>query len=123
MGPGAAGYYVEDEANPWRSYLRAIDALTGKRVWEKEEVGSNHYGSGVISTATGILFAPEFMGQVNVRNSKTGDLLWNFNAGDLITASPVAYAVDGRQFFAVAAGTNIFAFGLPDAAPVAGEAR
>jgi alcohol dehydrogenase (cytochrome c) len=123
MSPGASGFYVEDEHNPWRSYLRAIDATTGKRVWEQEEIGSFHYGSGVISTATGVLFAPEQFGQVDVRSSKTGESLWHFNTGDLITASPVAYAVGGQQFFAVAAGTNVFAFGLPDDASVPGARK
>jgi hypothetical protein len=33
----------------------------------------------------------------------------------LITASPITYAVDGKQYFAIASNSNIFAFGLPDA--------
>jgi alcohol dehydrogenase (cytochrome c) len=52
-------------------------------------------------------------------DAKNGKVLWHLNTGDLITASPLAYSVDGHQFFAVASGTNIFAFGLPDA-PSAG---
>ena len=40
--------------------------------------------------------------------------LWHFNTGDLITASPITYAVDGKQYLAIASGTNIFAFGLPE---------
>jgi alcohol dehydrogenase (cytochrome c) len=117
MGPTSSGGYVEEQSRPWRSLLRAIDATTGKRVWEQEEISSNHYGSGVVSTATGVLFAPEQFGQVSVRSAATGQSLWHFNTGSLITASPVAYAVDGQQYFAVAAGTSIFAFGLPDGAP------
>jgi hypothetical protein len=28
--------------------------------------------------------------------------------------------LDGKQYFAIASGTNIFTFGLPDTGPVAG---
>ena len=78
-------------------------------------VRSNHYGPGLLSTAGGIVFAPEQLGQVSVLDAKTGKSLWHFNTGDLITAAPVSYSVDGEQFFAIASGTNVFAFGLSDA--------
>jgi alcohol dehydrogenase (cytochrome c) len=52
---------------------------------------------------------------VSVLDAKTGKSLWHFNTGDLITAAPVTYSVDDEQFFAVASGSNVFAFGLFDA--------
>ena len=107
------GYY-ETPTAPWQLYVRAIDAFTGKRVWEYKEVRSNHYGPGLLSTAGGIVFAPEQFGQVTVLDAKTGQSLWHFNTGDLITASPITYSVDGQQYFAIASGTNIFAFGLAE---------
>jgi hypothetical protein len=30
-------------------------------------------------------------------NSRTDKVLWHFNTGDLITASPISYSVDGKQ--------------------------
>ena len=107
------GYYESPHA-PWQAYVRAIDALTGKRVWEYKAVRSNHYGPGLLSTAGGIVFAPEQLGQVSVLDAKTGQSLWHFNTGDVITAAPATYSVDGQQFFAIASGTNVFAFGLSD---------
>jgi len=72
------------------------------------------YGPGLLSTAGGIVFAPEQFGQVSVLDAKTGQSLWHFNTGDVITAAPATYSVDGQQFFAIASGTNVFAFGLSD---------
>jgi alcohol dehydrogenase (cytochrome c) len=89
--------------------------LTGKIIWDRLEVRSNHYGPGLLSTAGGILFAPELFGEVSVLDPKSGKSLWHLNVGDMITASPITYALDGQQYFAIAAGTNIVAFGLPDA--------
>jgi alcohol dehydrogenase (cytochrome c) len=113
--PDAGTGYYESPHAPWQAYVRAIDALTGKRMWEYRAVRSNHYGPGLLSTAGGIVFAPEQFGQVSVLDAKTGKSLWHFNTGDVITAAPVTYSVDGEQFFAIASGTNVFAFGLFEA--------
>ena len=45
--------------------------------------------------------------------ARTGRSLWHFNTGDLITSSPISYAIDGQQYIAISSGTNVFAFALP----------
>jgi hypothetical protein len=42
-------------------------------------------------------FSPEEFGQFTALNSRTDKVLWHFNTGDLITASPISYSVDGKQ--------------------------
>jgi alcohol dehydrogenase (cytochrome c) len=53
-------------------------------------------------------------GAFAVAGARTGKPLWHFHASQLWKASPMTYAVNGRQFVAVAAGGNILASGLPD---------
>lgn len=36
----------------------------------------------------------------------------DFNMGELSTASPITYEVDGKQYVALASATAVFAFGL-----------
>jgi alcohol dehydrogenase (cytochrome c) len=115
--PDAGTGYIETANAPWQAYVVALNAFTGKRAWEYKEVRSNHYGPGLLSTAGGIVFAPEQFGQVTVLDAKSGKPVWHFNTGDLITASPMTYSVDGQQFFAIASGTNVFAFGLQEVNP------
>jgi alcohol dehydrogenase (cytochrome c) len=121
--PGAGTSYIEspDEKTRWVSHIRAIDPLTGKRMLDIPEVGSNHYGPGMLSTASGLLFTPEQFGNVTMRDARSGKALWHLNTGDFITASPITYMQDGKQYFAIASGTNIFSFGLPDSAPAAAK--
>ena len=114
--PAAGTGYAENPNAPWQAYVIALDALTGKKIWSYQGVRSNHYGPGLVSSAGGIVFAPEQFGQVSLLDAKTGKPLWHFNTGDLITASPITYGVDGQQYFAIASNSNIFAFGLPDGA-------
>jgi hypothetical protein len=34
--------------------------------------------------------------------------------GAAITASAISYAIDGKQYVAIAAGSSLYAFGLPE---------
>jgi len=45
--------YLEspDEGKSWQLFTRALDAFTGKKVWDYEQVTSHHYGPGLMSTA------------------------------------------------------------------------
>ena len=43
--------------------------------------------------------------------------LWHFQTGANLAASPMSYAVDGRQFVAIAAGNVVCAFALPEPRP------
>jgi alcohol dehydrogenase (cytochrome c) len=43
-----------------------------------------------------------------------GRLLWSFQTNQFWKASPMTYVFDEIQYVAVAAGSDIIAFGLPD---------
>jgi outer membrane protein assembly factor BamB len=103
-----------DQEN-WQLYVKALD-LSGKTVWSYMQVDSNHYGPGLLSTAGGIIFAGEQQGQFTALDAKTGKVLWHFNTGGLITAGPMTYSVNGKQYVSIASYANVFAFALPDAA-------
>jgi alcohol dehydrogenase (cytochrome c) len=95
--------------------LRAIDPKTGKRAWEYPMTGFGRMWTGTVSTATGVLFSGDDDGQLVALDAKTGSHLWNFNMGELSTASPVIYEVNGKQHVAIASATAVFAFGLFEA--------
>jgi alcohol dehydrogenase (cytochrome c) len=95
-----------------RKVLRALDIETGAIVWEREQYGAANTWSGVLSTATGLVFFGDDNGDFAAVDARTGRLLWRFGANTVWRASPMAYAVGGEQFIAIAAGGSIFAFGL-----------
>ncbi len=93
-------------------FLRALDPKTGKRVWEYPMTGSGRMWTGVVSTAANVLFTGDDDGHLVVLDAKDGKHLWHFNMGEGLTASPITYEVDGKQYVAIASATAIFSFGL-----------
>lgn len=100
-------------AEPPKRYLRAIDIQTGKIAWEVEQrVPDPNYG-GVLSTAGGLVFYSESSGTFAAVDAASGKTLWHFQTGQPPKASPMTYAVNGRQYVAIASGPNVLAFALP----------
>src|SRR5579883_3351546 len=94
-------------------FLRAIDIQTGRIVWEDEQFGKGSSWGGVLATAGGVIFFCDDSGAFAAVDARTGAHLWHFSAGVNWHASPMTYAVNGKQYVAVAAGSNILAFSLP----------
>jgi alcohol dehydrogenase (cytochrome c) len=93
--------------------LRALDIRTGKAVWEFPQKGLGNSWGGVISTATGLVFFADDSGMFVAVDGATGKPLWEFQTSQLVKASPMAYQFDGKEYIAIAAGTNILSFALP----------
>ncbi len=94
-------------------FLRALDLQTGKTVWEVPQVGEGNSWGGVLATAGGLVFYGDDSGALAAVNARTGVPLWHFQTSESFRASPMTYAVDGKQYVAVAAGSNIVSFALP----------
>ena len=108
---GGATREAHDE--PGRKYLRAIEARTGKIVWQYQQTGPGNSWGGVLSTAGGIVFFGDDSGAIAAVEAKSGKLLEYFHTNEMWKASPMTYMASGKQYVAVAAGSNILAFGLP----------
>ena len=102
-----------DPSEPPQKFLRAIDIQTGKIAWEIPQIGGGSTWGGLISTAGGLVFYCDDSGAFAAIDSRTGKPLWNFHTNQSWHASPMTYTVDGKQYMAVAAGSNIIAFALP----------
>ena len=96
-----------------RKFLRAIDPQTGKIVWQYEQTGPGEAWGGLLATASGLVFFGDDDGSFGALDAKTGKPIWHFPLNARWHASPMTYAVDGRQFVAVAMNSSIVAFGLP----------
>ena len=93
--------------------LLALSLADGKAVWSYPQIGSGRSWGGTLTTAGGLLFFGDDSESLEAVDAGTGRALWHFNTGQTMHASPMTYAVDGVQYVAVAAGSDVFSFSLP----------
>jgi alcohol dehydrogenase (cytochrome c) len=96
---------------PGNGRIDAIDPKTGKLEWFFETVTSPT--GGMLATAGGLVFAGDAEGYLIALDGRTGKVLWRFQTGGTIIAPPISYALNGRQYIAVAAGQTMMTFSLP----------
>ncbi len=107
-GTGNEGIPTE----PGKFYLRALDAVSGDIKWEYPMPGPGVMWAGTVSTAGGVVFTGDDDGNLVAVDAKTGKDLWHFATGRSLFASPITYMVDGKQYVAIAAESDVFTFAL-----------
>jgi len=90
--------------------VRALDPKTGALKWEFPMPDVT--ASGILTTATDVLFTGGRQGFFHALDARTGKLLWKIAGGGDIAMGPMTYQVNGKQYVAFAAGSSLFAFAL-----------
>ncbi len=106
-----SAYFPNDDAAPFTGALRALDPNSGKIKWEWKHPSPTW--SGVLSTAGGLVFTGDAEGNFIALEAASGKALWHFQCGASVYSSPMSFAIDGKQYVAVAAGSALFTFALP----------
>jgi alcohol dehydrogenase (cytochrome c) len=92
--------------------LRALDPATGERKWEFRYPTPTM--AGVMSTASGLVFAGDNEGNFSAFDAVSGKPLWHYPTGSSIWgAAAMSYQLDGRQYVLIASGSTLVAFALP----------
>lgn len=99
-------------SEPVKSSIVAVNASTGNVQWRYEMVGSS--AAGMLSTAGGLVFTGDSDGDVFALDARTGKALWHYQAGGMVMVAPMTYSFEGKQYVAVAAGSDIVTFALPE---------
>jgi len=93
--------------------LIAFNLDTNSIAWKYPQVGAGRSSGGTMATAGGLVFFGDDAGSFEAADARTGKPLWHFNTGQDMSASPMSYAVAGKQYVAIAAGSDVFSFALP----------
>jgi alcohol dehydrogenase (cytochrome c) len=104
---------MHEAGNRGTGYVNAFNLNTLDFAWRNEQVGAFKGWGGVMSTITGVVVYGDDGENFVALDGRSGEVLWHFNVGQLVHASPMSYAIDAKQYIAVAAGNNVFAFALP----------
>jgi alcohol dehydrogenase (cytochrome c) len=85
--------------------LWAMDLKTGKILGKATFQPPTE--SGMLSTDGQVLFTGHMNGKFSAYDANTLQELWSFNTGTPITAPPMTYSVNGKQYIAVVAGGGV----------------
>ncbi|HET9362732.1 MAG TPA: PQQ-dependent dehydrogenase, methanol/ethanol family [Vicinamibacterales bacterium] len=91
--------------------VRAYDPNTLEPTWEYRMTDITW--GGVLATAGDLVFSGGREGYFFALDARTGALLWKASVGGQVNAGPMSYAVGGRQFVSIAAGSALFTYALP----------
>ena len=95
------GYRVIER---YESELIAIDPVTGE-LKKRARLRYPNY-SGALATGGGLVFIALMDGTIAAYDETTLEELWKFNVGSGFSAPPMTFAVNGRQYLAIAAGPS-----------------
>jgi len=97
----------------FQKILVAYDVARGAIVWKYRQTGPGHSSGGTMTTAGGVVFFGDDAQSFEAIDARDGKPLWHFNTSQDISASPMTYAVQSRQYVVIASGSDIFSFALP----------
>ena len=90
----------------------ALDPHTGETAWKFTMTDVTD--SGILTTASDLLFTGGREGNFQAIDARTGKLLWMSRLGGQIVSGPITYSVDGKQYVSTIAGLNLVTFALRD---------
>jgi outer membrane protein assembly factor BamB len=90
--------------------VQAFDPKTGERKWAFTMTDVTD--SGLLTTASDVLFSGGREGYFFALDARSGALLWKTSVGGQVSAGPMTYSVGGKQYVAIAAGNSLFAYAL-----------
>ena len=106
QGPGRGG-----AADDVFGSIIAMDPNTGDRKWTFKLAAPSPEG-GVLTTASNVLFAGGRDGQFVAVDARDGKLLWETNLGPSVSAGPMTYMVNGKQYVTIQCGSALYTFTL-----------
>jgi len=89
-------------AGPRTGWITAVDGTTGEVRWRYHSPDA--VVGAVTATAGNLVFGGELTGDFMAMDATNGEVLYRFNTGGPIGGGIVSYAVDGKQYVAVASG-------------------
>jgi alcohol dehydrogenase (cytochrome c) len=93
--------------------LVAYNLDTDSIAWKYPQTGGGRSSGGTMATTGGLVFFGDDAGSFEAVDARSGKPLWHFNTGQNMSASPMSYAIAGKQYVAIAAGSDVFSFALP----------
>jgi alcohol dehydrogenase (cytochrome c) len=116
-GAPAVGIGRRSPINNWTDEVGsgaviAMDPKTGEPRWKVDQFDVTD--SGLLTTATDLLFTGGREGYFQALDARTGALLWKASLGGQVVTGPITFELEGKQYVSVIAGHTLVTFALRD---------
>lgn len=98
-----------DPPDTARGYITCADADTGRVRWQIKTPRPQI--AGVVATGGGLIFTGSLTGYAFALDARNGKVVWRSNVKAPIGGGVITYAVEGKQYVAVAAGIDSASYG------------
>jgi alcohol dehydrogenase (cytochrome c) len=89
----------------------AMDPNTGERKWT-HRLAAASTEAGILTTASNLLFSGDRDGGFYALGARDGKPIWETSLGRSVSAGPMTYMVNRKQYVSIQAGSALFTFGL-----------
>ena len=106
-GQGLTGVTYTASLAPGYDYVGefvAFDPVTGERAWTYRPPSGAPMTASALATAGGLVFGGTADRQFFALDARSGELLWQTRLNGDVSGAPVSFAIDGKQYLAVASG-------------------
>jgi len=93
------------------SSIVAMDPNTGERKWT-HRLPAPSTEAGILTTASNLLFSGDRDGDFYALDAVTGKTIWETSLGRSVSAGPMTWMVNGKQYVSIQAGSALFTFSL-----------
>jgi len=92
----------DDQPRDYPASLQAWDPITQELAWSHPQ--ETFWNAGTLTTAGNLVFQGRSDGMLMAYDASTGDIMWEFDAGLGISAPPITYMINGRQYISLLVG-------------------
>jgi quinohemoprotein ethanol dehydrogenase len=101
-GTGVGLSRADEEPRDYPASLQAWDPVKQEQVWSIPQ--DDFWNAGTLTTGGNLVFQGRSDGKFLAYDATTGDVVWTFDAGLGISAPPITYKIDGRQYISLLVG-------------------
>jgi quinohemoprotein ethanol dehydrogenase len=101
-GTGVGLLPAESQPKSYPASLQAWDPVKQELAWSIPQ--DNFWNAGTLTTGGNLVFQGRSDGEFLAYNAETGEIIWTFDAGLGISAPPITYKINGRQYISLLVG-------------------
>jgi quinohemoprotein ethanol dehydrogenase len=101
-GTGVGLYPADSQPRPYPASLQAWDPVKMELVWSIPQ--DVFWNAGTLTTGGNLVFQGRSDGKLFAYHAETGEIRWTFDAGLGISAPPITYKINSRQYISLLVG-------------------